>query len=215
MSKVRAYTAVVLAAVGAVAVAIPILVLWSGQPVGDPYESDVLEYYSAHAADVRLGDVLWIGGVAALVASAALILPAFSKATGTTYLGSLALCGVFLVASAAVAFELAGEVASGGTAAGHALDHWQLEVSLFDAGTFLLAVPLVAAAAGIDRERRHGLLMTVLGIVAALLMISPLSPWNLFAVLAWIVAMTAFVGRAEPRAAAAGGRSLEPVPAAA
>jgi len=196
-SRARALAAVVLAALGAGAAALPMLVFWSGQPASsDPFEGDVLRYYTGNAGSVRLGDVVWIAGMAALIASAALVRPWLRRLAGRWYVAGIATCAGLMIASAVVAFNMAGHADGGAISATSALRHWNLENALFDAAAFLLMVPMAAAAAGIDHERRFGSVMAGLGIATALLMVVPLSPWNFFAALAWIVAMTAFAVRA-------------------
>jgi hypothetical protein len=120
-----------------------------------------------------------------------------------------------MIASAAVAFQLAGEAAAGTVSAEHALDQWGLESSLFGAGSFLLGVPAIAAAIGIDRDRRFGAPMTTAGVVAAAAMAVPLHPWNWLAMLAWIVAMTAFVAHTVRATDEVAWPTFHPAPAAA
>ena len=191
-SKARAFAAVVLTAFGAGAAMLSMLVIWSGQPSGEPFEGDVLRWYRHHAGTVRFGDVLWIAGMAALIAGAALVAPWLRRLAARWYVAGMAVCAGLMIVSALIAFQLAGHAHAGTVSAADALRQWHLETSLFSASAFLVCVPVVAAAIGLDHERRFGSLMTTLGVIAAGSVAAPVAPWSFFAMLAWIVAMTAF-----------------------
>lgn len=212
-SKVRAFAAVVLAAFGAGAAMLSMLVIWSGQPSGDPFEGDVLSYYRQHAGAVRFGDVMWIAGMAALIVSAALVLPWLRKPANRWFVAGTAVCAGLMIVSALIAFHLAGHAHAGTISATTALRQWHLEASLFSASAFLMGVPVVAAAVGLDRERRFGGLMTTLGVLAACSVVLPVAPLNFFAMLVWIVAMTAFAVHAPQPVAVTESPSFRPAAA--
>ena len=185
-----AATAAALAVAGAGLVTVSILVMWSGQPSGDSLESDVFGYYATNAARIRLGDVMWIAGLAALVAAAAISARRFATVPRRVFVGGLAFCAALLSTSAAIAWFLAGDAAAG--TVDSSFERWALETHLFEAGAFLMFVPLFGAAAGIDRERRFGNAMTAAGIVAGCSVVAPIAPWNFLAAIAWIVGAVVF-----------------------
>jgi hypothetical protein len=208
--SVRATLAVVAATAGAVAVGVSILVLWSGQPGPDALDTDVLAYYRTNAGRIRAGDLLWTAGLLAMVGAVALVRRRFARGPRRVFLGGLAVCGAILVCSAAVAWFLAGDAASGAVEAPRAFERWSLEGSLFDGASFILGVPIVGAAVGLDRDRRSGVTMTVAGVVAAVLVMMPFEPWDFLAAVAWIAGAVAFTAhRPRPRTEL---RGLHPLP---
>lgn len=182
----------VAAIVGAAAVSVAVLVLWAGQPSGQPLDTDVLRYYGTNAGRIRLGDLLWAGGITALVASVWLVRGRFAKLPRRVFLGGIIGCGALLVGSSIVAWFLAGNAAAGSVGAERAAEQWGLEVALFDGAAFLLMVPVAGALAGLDRERTGGVTMTALGVLAAASLVLPVAPWNFLASLAWMAGAVVF-----------------------
>ena len=182
-----AFATVGLGAIGVAAVAVAELVVWSAQPASDAMESEILGYYGPTSGRIRFGDALWIAGILALVGGAVLIRGRISKTPRRVFLGGLVTCAALLVGSALVAWSLAGDAASGSVGGSDALYRWQLESALFQAGSALLMVPLIAGAFSVDRERSGGAALMAAGIVIAVSLALPLAPWNFFAALAWLV----------------------------
>jgi hypothetical protein len=198
--RTRGWLAVTAATAGAAAVVVSELVIWSGQPAGDAFEQDVLNYSSGQAGRIRTGDVVWSIGIAALVLAAVLIRPRLQRGPGRAFLAGLAGCGVILVGSAGVAYLLAGDASGGTIGAPAALDRWELERALFDGARIMMAVPLLAVAVALDRDRRFGVAMTTTGVILAGSLLLPLGPWNFLAGLVWIAASLAFMThRPRPR----------------
>jgi hypothetical protein len=197
--RMRSIAAIVLAALGAAAVIVAQTVMWSGQPGGEPLDSDVFRYYASSADAIRFGDVLWILGFAALVTAVALVLPRMSRGAGRLFMVGLSVCAGLFAISAAVAWALAGDTAAGAVDASQALARWQLETHLAQASLILMSIPMLAAAIGIDRDRRFGKAMTASGVLIALLLPAQLTGWTLAVAMVWLVAAVAFIAHV-PRA---------------
>jgi hypothetical protein len=188
----RQVLAVGTATLGAVALGVSELVIWSGRPGGDAYDSDVLRYYTEHEGRIQAGALLSTAGVIALVAAVATIRPWFDRGPGRVLLVGMATCGAFLISAALVAWFLSSGAGQGAIDAAGAFDKWEWERALADVASILFSVPLIGAAVGLDRERRFGVTMTTGGIVLAASLVVPLAPWNFLLAIVWVVAALAF-----------------------
>ena len=136
-------------ALAGVVVLLDELVVWAGQPSGDPTAATVSQWYDAHSTRVLLGDGLWLaacGVLAAALWTAAARFPDVPKwtarAVGLPALTLLAASSVF-TAQIALGVGVGGELTS-----------WHLGVLAFRAGTVLLALTMVPVADGL-RHSRH------------------------------------------------------------
>lgn len=166
---------------GALAVPLDELVLWSGQPAGDPTSAQVSAWYESHASSVLIGDALWLLACGALAVGFWSVAARFQTRTrrvvrvaGTAAASALALAAVL---AAGLALQTSADSATLWSYEGRA---YELGLVLTVAGVVAVVVgavrtaPLVAiAAAG------AGLLVLVpstamFGLVAVLLLLAVL-----------------------------------------
>jgi hypothetical protein len=190
--RVHELVAVVSATFGVAAVAVAELFLWTGRPPADAYETDVLRYYATWAGRIRLGDLIWTAGLIALVGAVMLVRHRFNRSAGRVVITGVTTCAALLIVAAAVSWSVAGDAVSHTVSGSEVLNRWSLQQGLVDGAVFLLCVPVMAAAVGLDRDRRHGVAMTALGVVAACSLVLPLEPWNLIGSMAWLAGAIAF-----------------------
>lgn len=127
-------------AVAAAAVALCELVIWSGQPAGDPDGGTVLAYYRQNGVLIAAGDTLWIGALA-LLARSIWLQTATGRAASRLLRAASAPALVALAASAFAALSLVASARSLSAAQG--LDAWRIEGALYEFGALALVVPVV------------------------------------------------------------------------
>lgn len=161
------------AAAGAVVLAE--LVLWSGQPSGDPTDEVVMRWYADQATAVLSGDVLWVAACCVLGVA---LWRGHGRLSTTVHGWARA-----LVLTACTALVSAALVAAGlalGALPGSAAAWWRLEGLAYLAGTAVLAVVMVAAAVD-ELAGRQPVAASVDVLVALLLVGAQTRLWGLVA----------------------------------
>lgn len=176
MSRLDVRSSLALAAVPASAVVLlDELVLWAGQPAGDPTKEMVAEWYDANATRVLIGDALWLAACGLLVAvlwTAAATFPARPRWT-------VRILGLVATTLLAVSSLLAAQIALG---LPDALSSWHLEGIVYRAGCVLLALTVVPLLDGLLATGRRAL-VAPLALVAIVLAVPATSIFGLAAVL--------------------------------
>ncbi len=165
MSRFDVRSRLALAAVPASAVVLlDELVLWAGQPAGDPTKELVAAWYDVHATRILLGDMLWLAACGLLVAvlwTAATAFPLLPRWT-------VRAVGLGATTSLAVSSLFAAQIALG--LPDDALSAWHLEGVAYRAGCVLLALSLVPFLDGLVALRRRALVapLALAGVALAL-----------------------------------------------
>src|SRR4051794_13413599 len=67
--RLRSASLAVATALAGVAVLVDEVVVWAGEPTGDPSSATVSAWYDAHVGHVLVGDLLWLAACGVLVAA--------------------------------------------------------------------------------------------------------------------------------------------------
>jgi len=141
-ARVRALRLAVATALAGMVVLLDELVIWAGQPSGDPTAATVARWYDAHATRVLLGDALWLAVCGLLVAAVWTAAGRFSGVPRWT----ARTVGLAATTALAVSSLFAAQIALG---VGGDLTTWHLEGATYRAGTVLLALTMVPMADGL------------------------------------------------------------------
>lgn len=191
-ARLRALGLALATALAGVVVLLDEVVVWAGQPSGDPTAATVSAWYDAHAVRVLLGDVLWLAACGVLVAAlwtAARPFPGVPRWTARTV-------GLAATTALAASSLFAAQIALG---VGGDLTTWHLEGWTFRAGTVLLALTLVPLMDGL-RHTRAGRLVAPAALVAIALIVPATSGLGLVAAFLLLAAVLALPTRALPAA---------------
>jgi hypothetical protein len=139
------------------------LVLWAGRPVGDPTARMVADSYRARAAEVLLGDALWLAALGVLVA--VLWTAAASFPTRPRWI--VRTVGLLATTAFSVSGLLGARLALG--LPNDALSEWRLEGATYRVGAILLALTLAAYLFGLGATRRRALVppLALMGVAVA------------------------------------------------
>ena len=147
LTRLRSVGLALVTGLAGLAVLFDELVVWAGQPSGDPTGATVSAWYDAHAGRVLVGDLLWLAVFGVLGAALWTAVSRFdavprwtARAVGLAGLTCMAASSLF---AARIALGVGGDLTS-----------WELEGSVYRAGTVLLALTMVPLADGLRQARR-------------------------------------------------------------
>ena len=190
---------------GALAVPLDELVLWSGQPAGDPTSAQVSAWYDSHASSVLIGDALWLLACCALAVGFWSVAAGFPTRTrrvvrvaGTAAASALALAAVV---AAGLALQDSADSAT----------MWRYEGRAYELGLVLTVAALVALMAGAARTAP---LIAVSAAGAAVLVLVPgTAMFGLVAVLLLLAVLVTTIGKSAGEARPAPGSASTSSPA--
>lgn len=167
-------------------------IVWPGPETNS--DQTVLRWLAFHGAELQLAAVLWLVAMLVFVAFAtrfrdAMWLASADRAwvTAVFVQGAVVFATIATVA-AAVAWMLADRGASRAMPADLVGALWGFEVALLRFAAWGLVVPVGVVSLVLARHSRAGLVSAIIGVLVAVLLVSPLAwTWSLAGFTAWLL----------------------------
>ena len=162
MSRLRAVGLTAATVLAGLTVLLDEVVLWAGQPTGDPTAAHVAAWYDAHGGRVLLGDALWLVACGVLVAALWTAAAHFPSAPRW----AVRLVGLSATTALAASSLFAARIALG--VVDDPLEAWRQEGAAYRFGAALLALALVPILEDLASSGRRVLMAVSALVIPAL-----------------------------------------------